>query len=349
MEFETLSQRRLNRALLARQCLLERSSRPLTDIVEAMGCIQDQYAPSGYLGLWSRMADFKRDDLTTALENRSVIQATMMRVTIHIASAADYWPLTAAIRRSRRDWFERVARRDIDALDTERVAAATREVLADGPLRMAEFTQRLVALGLPPVAAKWAGIWVDLVRVPPSGTWDKRRADLYGLADQWSPPEREFSEAEGTEHLVRRYLGAFGPARRADIADWAGVPVAGLNAAIERFATRRFRDQEGKELVDLPDAPLPDADVAAPVRFLPVWDATLLVHARRTQILPEKYRSLVFNTRTPHSINTFLVDGQVAGSWRFDKKLELEPFTPLPSSVLGQLKAEAVRLSEFHS
>jgi hypothetical protein len=349
MELEPLSERRLNRALLARQCLLERSTRPMTEVIEQMGCIQTQYAPAGYIGLWSRMADFSRDDLTAALEDRSVIQATMMRVTIHMSSAADYWPLTAAIRRSRREWFERVARPQIDGVDMEAAASSARELLSDGPLRMDELTRRMGERGFPPAAARYAGLWIDLVRVPPSGTWQKRRADLYGLAVQWSPPTRQYSETEGIEHLVRRYLGAFGPARPAEIADWAGMPVASMSTAISKSATRRFRDEQGRELVDLPDAPLPDEEITVPVRFLPVWDATLLVHARRTQILPEKYRSLVFNTRTPHSINTFLVDGQVAGRWRYDKKLEFEPFTPLPSSVLRQVRDEASRLSDFHA
>lgn len=348
-ELETLSPRRLNRALLARQCLLERSSRPLTEVIEQMGCIQTQYAPAGYLNLWSRMADFRRDALTDAIEDRSVIQATMMRVTIHMASAADYWPLTAAIRRSRRDWFERVARRQVGDVDMLAAAEVTREILVEGPLRMDELTRRLVEHGHPAQAGRWAGIYIDLVRVPPSGTWHRRRADIYGLAEQWSPPARQYSEEEGIELLVERYLGAFGPARPAEIADWAGLPVAALTAAIGRRAPRRFRDEQGRELVDLADGPLPNEDTPAPVRFLPVWDATLLVHARRTQILPEKYRSLVFNTRTPHSINTFLVDGQVAGSWRYDKKLEFEPFTPLPSSALRQVSDEASRLTDFHS
>ncbi len=345
---EKLSERRLNRALLARQCLLERSEQTLPEVVEQVGCLQTQYAPSGYVGLWTRMADFERPSLTHALEDRRVVQATMMRVTIHVASAADYWPLTAAIRRSRREFFERVARRDVDSLNTEDVASAVREELADGPLRMDEITRRLVARGFPPEAARWAGIWVDLVRVPPSGTWEKRRADLYGLADQWLPVARQTSEADGIELIVRRYLGAFGPARPTEIADWAGVPVARLAAAVESVATRRFTDEGGRELVDLPDAALPDEGIAAPVRFLPTWDATLLVHARRTQILPEKYRALVFNTRTPHSVGTFLVDGQVAGKWRFDKKLEYQPFTALPSSVTKQVDQEAARLSDFH-
>jgi len=343
-----LSERRLNRALLARQCLLERSNRSLAEVVEQVGCLQTQYAPSGYIGLWTRIADFERAALTRALEDKRVVQATMMRVTIHVASAADYWPLTAAIRRSRREWFERVARRDVGSLDMNSAAASVREELADGPLRMDELTRRMVGRGFPPQAARWAGMWVDLVRFPPSGTWEKRRADLYGLADQWLPPVAQPSEEEGLDLIVRRYLGAFGPARRKEIADWAGVPVARLAAAVEKVATRRFTAKDGGELVDLADAPLPDEGTPAPVRFLPTWDATLLVHARRTQILPEKYRALVFNTRTPHSIGTFLVDGQVAGKWRFDKKLEYQPFTALPSSVTKQVDQEAARLSDFH-
>ena len=119
--------------------------------------------------------------------------------------------------------------------------------------------------------------------------------------------------------------------------------------ALERIELRRFRDEQGKELVDLPRLPLPDADTPAPVRFLPVWDATLLVHARRTQILPERYRSRIFNTRNPQSVNTFLVDGQVAGMWRYEKgRVKIEPFGRLSKSVREELEDEAERLGAFH-
>src|SRR5207247_3637977 len=126
------------------------------------------------------------------------------------------------------------------------------------------------------------------------------------------------TEAQGMELLVRRYLTGFGPARPDEIANWAGVSKPDIVAALEAIDLRRFQDEQGKELVDLPRLPLPDPDTPAPVRFLPVWDATLLVHSRRTQILPERYRPRVFNVRTPHSVNTFLVDGQVAGTWKYD-------------------------------
>ena len=123
-------------------------------------------------------------------------------------------------------------------------------------------------------------------------------------------------EAAGLEHLVRRYLAAFGPARLAEAANWAGVDVTTLRPAAERLRLATYRDEEGKELLDLPRAPRPGGDVDAPVRFLPTWDATLLVHARRTQILPERFRPRVFDVKTPHSLPTFLVDGAVAGAWR---------------------------------
>ena len=122
-----------------------------------------------------------------------------------------------------------------------------------------------------------------------------------------------------------------------------------IRPALERLSLRRFLDEQGKELVDLPRAPLPDPDTPAPVRFLPVWDATLLVHARRTQILPEEYRPRVFNVRTPNSVNTFLVDGQVAGTWRYEKgRVNLKPFGRLPKAVRKELDEEAERLAAFH-
>ncbi|MGH2357464.1 MAG: DNA glycosylase AlkZ-like family protein, partial [Candidatus Limnocylindria bacterium] len=167
-------------------------------------------------------------------------------------------------------------------------------------------------------------------------------------AEDWLPPA-SVSEEEGLDLLVRRYFGAFGPAPMRDLASWTGLAAATLRPAVERMALRRFQDDAGGEVLDLPNAPLPEADTPAPVRFLPTWDATLLVQARRTQILPEAYRPLIFNTRTPHSLNTFLVDGQVAGSWRYaDGRIELEPFAQLSAAVRRALDDEAERLAAFH-
>ncbi|HEX7195438.1 MAG TPA: winged helix DNA-binding domain-containing protein [Candidatus Limnocylindria bacterium] len=344
-----LTTRALNRALLARQMLLERSTLGITEVMERMGGIQMQYAPAGYIGLWSRMRDFDRPMLTRALEDRSAIQATLMRATIHTVSAADYWPMEVGVRRVRREWFENVSRRQVDRLDPDRTAEAVRAELADGPLAMKELTARLVARGFPAVAAKWAGTWVDLVRVPPSGTWERRRADLYGLAESWLPMP-DVTEEQGMELLVRRYLGAFGPAEPKDVASWMGMNVRQIRGVLTAIDLRELRDERGATLLDLPDAPLPHPDTPAPPRFIAVWDAMLLVHARRTEVLPEALRPLIFNTKTPHSFNTFLLDGQVAGTWRFeDGRIELSPLRELTAVERRGLDDEAERLAAFHA
>ena len=229
-----------------------------------------------------------------------------MRATIHLVSKRDYWPFAAAIREPRRRWWERV--HPDRPPDMRSAAKRLRGFLADGPRRrkeIEEFLGRERALGV--------GAYLDLVRVPPSGTWEQRRADLYACAEDWVGPDQSSAE-EGLALLVRRYLAAFGPAPKADIADWGGIPMGELDDTLEKLKLRRFRDEAGKELLDLPRAPLPDPDTPAPPRFLPVWDATLLVHCRRTGILPEEYRARIFNTKTPNSFNTFLVDGRVAGT-----------------------------------
>jgi hypothetical protein len=223
-------------------------------------------------------------------------------------------------------------------------AKRLRGFLADGPRRrkeIEEFLGRERALGV--------GAYLDLVRVPPSGTWRQRRADLYACAEDWvGAPNAAVEDAR--ELLVRRYLAAFGPAPKTDIADWGGIPVGELGTTLERLKLRRFRDEAGKELLDLPRAPLPAADAPAPPRFLPVWDATLLVHARRTQILPEEYRPLVFNVKTPHSMSTFLIDGQVAGSWRWQEgRIEVSPFRRLTAAERDEVDVEAARLAAFHA
>jgi hypothetical protein len=344
-----LSTRALNRALLARQLLLERSTLSLTTALERVGGIQAQYAPSAYVGLWSRLRSFTRDSLTGALERRRAVQATLMRVTIHLVSARDFPLLAEGIRKERRAWWLRVQGWQMEGVDMQAVASVLRRHLGGRPRRHAEIIEILEAEGFPRIAWSGAGLWVDLVRVPPSGTWERRRADLYGLAEDWLGPS-SVTEAEGMEHVVRRYLGGFGPASLGDVAGWAGLPVTTLRPVVERLRLRRFRDEQGRELLDLPRAPLPDPETPAPVRFLPTWDATLLVHARRTQILPERYRGLVFDTKTPHSVPTFLVDGSVAGTWRYEKgRVRIDPFDPLPRSIRRELEEEAEPLAAFHA
>jgi hypothetical protein len=343
----TLGQRDLNRALLARQLLLERSGLSLPRALERIGGIQAQYAPSMYIGLWSRLRDFRRDALTRALERRTVVQATMMRITIHLVSAADYWPLTLAVVGPRRESWLRAHRGQVSA---DEVIAAVKRLtprLAEGPVSRAEMDELLGRPG--PQVINGLNMWVGLVRAPPSGTWERRRADLYAAADDWLGPPK-VAPGEALAHLIRRYLAGFGPASRHEIADWAGLPVRQVTEALAGLSLRRFQAEDGEELLDLPRAPLPGPETPAPVRFLPVWDATLLVHARRSQILPEEHRSRVFNVKTPQSVNTFLVDGQVAGTWRYEKgKVQTEPFGRLARSDLRAVRAEADLLAAFHA
>jgi hypothetical protein len=337
-----LSQGELNRALLARQLLLERRKEALPRSLERIGGLQAQYAPSMYIGLWSRVADFRREQLTRALERRSVVQATLMRVTIHLVSARDYWPFAIGVRDARRSRWMR-ARPELSADELRAAAAKTKRRLEDGPLPRAELIEDMDAR-----AFNGIGMWLDLVRVPPAGTWERRRADIYATAEAWLGPPA-VTPAEGVEHLIRRYLQGFGPAAPADIANWAGLPPRQVDEALEGLALRRLRDNRGAPLVDLPRLPLPDAATPAPPRFLPTWDATLMAHCRRTQILPERHRAKIFHTKTPHSFPTFTIDGAVAGTWRHERgRVELEPLERLPRAARDELEDESRRLAEFH-
>lgn len=189
---------------------------------------------------------------------------------------------------------------------------ATAQLPARSPA--AELKALLAASGVPAIASSGIGLWLAMVRVPPSGTWERRQADLYGLADEWVG-RKEVSEGAGLQLLVRRY-----------------------------------RDDDGRVLFDLPRAALPDPSIRAPVRFLQTFEALLMIHARRTQVMPEQYRPVVFNTRTPHSMPVFLVDGAVAGTWRYQgDRVVMKPFESIPRSVRRELDEEAKALAGFHA
>lgn len=340
------SRRELNRALLARQLLLERHDLPLPDALERVAGLQSQYAPTMYIGLWSRLAGFERDALTRALEERTVVQATLMRATIHLVSRADYWPFALATREARRPWWLRARRGELGSAEMESAAQTLqRELEGGGTLSRKEIEQLVGKERAPGV-----GLWLDLVRVPPSGTWERRRADLYAAATSWvgDPPELDADTA--IEHLVRRYLAGFGPASRKDVASFTGIPITTLRPVLERLELERVEGDDGEELLDLPDAPRPDGETPAPPRLLGTWEASLLVHARRTGVLPEEHRPKIFHVRNPHSSPTFLIDGAVAGTWRHaGGKIELQPFTGLDAADERALHAEADRLAEFHA
>ena len=341
-----LSTRELNRAVLARQLLLERSSLGPAQALERLAGLQTQYAPSGYVGLWSRLAGFRATALTDVLTAGAIVQGWMMRCTIHMVSASDYAPFTEAVRAVRREWWRR-AHKHLAGLDMAAVAELARGHLAAGPLRQAEIQARLDADGVPKEA--WTGVqlWTDLIRVPPAGTWGTPRAHVYGLA----PPARaSLPEAAGRSVLVARYLGAFGPASAGDIASFCGWKLTPTRAVLSGLELRRFRDEAGNELFDVLSAPLPAPDTPAPVRFLGPWEACLLVHARRAQILPEAYRKRVFATSMPQSVPVFLVDGRVAGTWRrVEGEVRCSSFDQLSSAVEEKVREEAELLSAFHA
>jgi Winged helix DNA-binding domain len=338
-----LTQRELNRALMERQFLLSRRREALPRALERLGGIQAQYAPSMYIGLWSRLAGFERASLTRALGRRTVVQATLMRTTIHLVSRADYWPFAIGLREARRESWLRAWRGGPSARELQAVARRLERLLDGGARPRTELIE-----GIDTTRFNGAGLWLDLVRVPPAGTWERRRADIYATAESWLGPPPAVTAEEGIDLLLRRYLRAFGPASVADVAGWAGLPLTPVKAALERIELRHFRDEQGGLLVDLPRAPLPAADTPAPTRFLPTWDATLLVNCRRTQILPEEHRPTIFHVKNPQSEMTFLVDGAVAGTWKPEgKRVRLHPFARLSRADREELEDEAGRLAAY--
>lgn len=354
MSEPVLTTAQLNRALLARQCLLDREPSELPPALEQVAGLQAQ-SRSAYIGLWARLAGFKRDQLTDALEDRSVIQASLMRQTIHVVSQHDFVMMAAGVRRARRDWWLRVSRsRGLDELAYRDLAEKLTTVLKDGPRTHSQLLEDVDNAGYPRHAFEGVVLWVDLVRIPPDGTWDHPRADLYGLANGWidptTPRVEEVEVSDGLDLLAQRYFRAFGPASLSDVASWAGVPVASLEPSIERLDLRRFRDERGDLLLDLPYGPLPDPETPAPIRFLPMWDAVLLVHAKRAAVITEPHRKAALGTLNPAGVGTFLVDGAVAGTWRLDDgRVHTEPFDPLPATTADEVEAEATRLADFHS
>jgi hypothetical protein len=192
--------------------------------------------------------------------------------------------------------------------------------------------------------------WVDMVRVPPSGTWDRRRADLFMLAEDWVGPEPAVEELTARTHLARRYLAAFGPAKPADLKTWAGwTRIGGAKAALEGLDLVEHVGPDGKPLLDLAELEPTPGETPAPARFLPTWDATLLAHARRTGLLPEEHRDRVFHVRVPQSVATFAVDGAVAGSWRWERDhVELDWFVEPSRRQRAEVEQEAERLAVLH-
>jgi hypothetical protein len=335
-----LSARALNRAILGRQLLLERADLQIEAALERVAGLQAQSAPSGYVGLWSRLRTFERDDLTRALEARRAVQGTLMRGTIHLVSAADYWPFAVALRPSRRAALARM----LGPTRTEELRERSdrlRVALADGPRTVRE---------LDGLASGFVGnlsLWLDLVRVPPSGTWQRRRADRLALAEAWLGPMQP-SEDEALIHLVRSYLDGFGPAPVRDVAAWAGLPVAAIHRGAANLALRQFVDESGRTLVDLPDGPLPDPDTPAPVRFLPPFDTTFFAHSSRAGILTDAHRRRILRLENGTSLGGVTVDGRIVAAWLHrDGRIEVETFEELAKGDRDAMEAERLALERF--
>ncbi|MCP3103804.1 winged helix DNA-binding domain-containing protein [Myxococcus sp. K15C18031901] len=341
----------MNRALLQRQFLLERTSRGVPEVLEQLVGLQAQAGNAPYVGLWTRLARFQLEDLTRLYTSRRVVRATLMRATQHLVTASDFLGLRPALQPVLDRGFQYSPhRRALEGVDLEAVLAEGRRLLSDGPLSNVELGRRLHARW-PEHDARGLGFLVrslsePLVTVPPFGTWGVGGEVEFTPAEAWLG--RPMGPALSEEDVVLRYLRAFGPASVKDMQTWSGL--SGLREVVARLGgrLRMFRDEKGRELFDVPDAPRPDGDTPAPVRFLPEFDNVLLSHTDRSRIISEEHRRRVF---TVNGIirATVLVDGFVRGMWRVEREktgatLCIEPFARISREDRAALTEEGLRL-----
>lgn len=353
---ETLSQRRLNRATLARQLLLEPADIGVVDAIGRIAGLQAQEPASPYIGLWSRLAGFGPAQLDAAIAARDVVKGTLMRVTLHLVTAADYRAFWPAVRpgleqQRRQQRLEPPSGRSMAAL-VKRVTA-----FASEPRSLTELREHIGEVdGLPADELVW---WLrrrmPLAHAHTGDPWSFGRRPLLAHADAWLPAGTWADDAAAVEYLVRHYLAAFGPASLADISQWSGLTVAWLRPGVEAIEAagelRRYRSEAGRQLVDLGGAPLPDEDVPAPARLLPMWDSTVLAFADRTRIVSDADRARII-ARNGDTLPLILVDGVVAGRWwavteRERTRIELEPFRRLTAKDRRALEAIGDRLARF--
>lgn len=334
--------RELNRATLARQLLLERKRLSPIAIIERLVGLQAQWPPAPYVGIWTRAASFRREALERELAKGTVLKATVMRQTLHLVTRRDYGLLRAAMSETNFPWSSALARR---------LAPGVRALAANGPVTSAEaieYLRREHELGgmSPNRAWRYARACAHLVHHHETALWHARADGRFVAVDEPEPHVPVEARAE----MIRRYLAAFGPASLRDISAWSMMHVPELKASLALLEPlRRFRDEHGRELFDVPRAPLPGPDTPATVRFLPKWDNLLLAFADRTRVLPEEYRKIVIRMNGDVA-QTFLVDGFVAGTWTVEgQRVVAEPFAKLPSSVRREVADEAERLEAFLS
>ncbi|HEY7331394.1 MAG TPA: crosslink repair DNA glycosylase YcaQ family protein [Candidatus Limnocylindria bacterium] len=362
-----LDARQLNRATLARQGLLEPiRDRSVARVVGRLGSLQAQHPDWPPLALAARLAAGNAPDLDNARRRRTVVRASLMRLTVHVVAAADYWPMSALTTPFRLDQFRLLYKLDpVTSPLAMRLRAAQPAAVAamrELPRSAAEIEAILreelgPRVAIPPHRSLWRHFSgsVGLVQVPYDGeTYGRSR---YVAAADWLGPPRDGATDETTAaaHVAERYLAAFGPASVEDFAAYVGRGKGltrlrrGIEALGERLA--HFRDEAGRALVDLADAPRPPGDTPAPPRLLARWDSLLLAFGtrHRARVLPEAHQSTVI-TKNADVLPTFLVDGFVAGSWLPRRaadgtpRVELRPFGRLRRADRDALEAEAERL-----
>jgi len=330
-----LTQRELNRATLARQLLLRRVRLPAVRAVEQVAGLQAQLASTPYVGLWTRLEGFRPETLERALRAGTVTRGVLMRGTVHLVSTRDYGLFGTALDVSSPSWVtpeaEEIAKRVGDSLRMYAAEPRTRVEILD-------WLEREHGIASDGTNRIWYALRLQarIAHAPETSLW---RAPMHGpsfVAVEHDEVEGEAARRE----LVRRYLAAFGPATRAEIAGWSGMKVRDFADRLEGL--RVLRDEAGRELLDVPRGPLPGADTPAPVRFLPKFDNVLL---DRRRVLPDEYRKLVVRKNADVQ-PTFIVDGLVAGIWSFKGgRMTTEPFAPLPRAAKRELEDEADRLA----
>lgn len=347
MSARVLTKRDLNRALLARQLLLDRVDLPVVDAVERVAGLQSQAQAPPFIGLWTRLRGFGETELQRAIDERVVVRATMMRHTIHVVSARDYLWLRPTIQPALDANYGAQTRRRLAGFDIEPFLADARAAFAERPLTFAEVA-KLVEARDPDCdvrAVTYAvRTFLELIGVPNQTRWRFGGRAPFVRAEDWLGRP---TEPPDPRQMVRRYLAAFGPATPADATAWSGVSALRAVFAELRGELEVLRDEAGRELFDLPGAPLPDGDVEAPPRFLPVFDNTLLSHRDRTRVIAGEHRARIPLTQGP-IIGSLLLDGFAAGTWKLtDATVTVEPFRRITKAERAGVEAEADALIRF--
>jgi hypothetical protein len=348
-----LTVRELNRATLSRQLLLERMAMPVTTAIERLVGLQAQLSVAPFVGLWTRVRDFRREDLARAIEERRVVKATLMRATLHLSTAGDFLLLRATLQQMLSlAASEIVRRREPRELDVKTLLQEARRFIAEKPRTFAEISAMLSDLRPDrDVGAMRYTVrtHIPLVQVPVKGGWSYPANPQFTLAESWLG--KRILPEDNFRTLVLRYLAAFGPASITDLQTWSGIPKLKNRVEAIKSDLVVYRDEGKRELLDLPDTVLPDADTPAPVRFLPEFDNLLLAHDKRTRVIADEHRSRVYLPGLRVAA-TFLVDGFVRGAWKVEKtktaaSLVMEPFEMLAKKVRAALAEEGEGLVRF--